>query len=379
MAWNDRGHFLAVAAQVMRFILVDYARRRRAPKRGGDLNRVTLSEAMVVADASFVDVLDLDAALTRLDRIDPRKARVAALRLFTGASVEEMIAALGVSEATVMRDWRFARAWLQRNSPVRQEGRLRRRPRRAAPTHDVTTERESFRISLQGRPAPCCQGEPDDSHRHACSPPSLSPCSASPRPCLAADIAVTVDTPFSFRATFTGVDTDRLDHRRQRLPNLDVRLLDRPGQPPRRQHRWQRRGDRLLRDPADPQGTPCLPIPTRRSSRRSSSTSLSQPGAAAHRRVGQFGTQRQRIGLSVDHRRRPVPGQHRVATPVRLPATPTSTATLRSTPPEKTDEVVADAQGAQGRRRHHRQGDGPDHQADQAAARLSVSHPCRAL
>ena len=123
MAWNDRGHFLAVAAQVMRFILVDYARRRCAPKRGGDLNRVTLSEAMVVADASAVDVLDLDAALTRLGRLDPRKARVAALRLFTGASVEEMIAALGVSEATVMRDWRFARAWLQRElarSPVRE-------------------------------------------------------------------------------------------------------------------------------------------------------------------------------------------------------------------------------------------------------------------
>jgi RNA polymerase sigma-70 factor (ECF subfamily) len=114
MAWSDRGHFLSVAAQVMRFILVDYARGRRAPKRGGDRHRVTLSEAMAVADASFVGLLDVDAALIRLEHIDPRKARVATLRLFTGASFEEITAALGVSEATVMRDWRFARAWLQR-------------------------------------------------------------------------------------------------------------------------------------------------------------------------------------------------------------------------------------------------------------------------
>lgn len=114
MAWSDRGHFFGVASQLMRFILVDYARRRCTPKRGGDLYRVSLSEAMDVTDAEFVGLLDVDAALERLEQIDERKARVATLRLFSGASVEEMMAALGVSEATVMRDWRFARAWLRR-------------------------------------------------------------------------------------------------------------------------------------------------------------------------------------------------------------------------------------------------------------------------
>ena len=114
MAWSDRGHFLAVASQVMRFILVDYARRRHASKRGGDLLRVTLTEAMSVMDDGVASLLDIDAALQRLEQLDPRKARVVALRLFTGASFDEMTAALGVSEATIMRDWRFARAWLRR-------------------------------------------------------------------------------------------------------------------------------------------------------------------------------------------------------------------------------------------------------------------------
>jgi len=114
MTWHDRGHFFAVSAQLMRFILVDYARRRGAPKRGGDLCRVTLSETLALAEDRTLGLLQIDAALTRLERHDPRKARVAVLRLFAGASVDETADALGISNITVTRDWRFARAWLHR-------------------------------------------------------------------------------------------------------------------------------------------------------------------------------------------------------------------------------------------------------------------------
>ena len=114
MRWRGRGHFFAVAAQIMRHILVDYARRRRAAKRAGDVYRVSLSEALDVPDARIARVVDLDEALSRLERQDARKARVATLRLFAGATVDETAQALGVSGVTVMRDWRVARAWLQR-------------------------------------------------------------------------------------------------------------------------------------------------------------------------------------------------------------------------------------------------------------------------
>ena len=114
MRWRDRGHFFAVAAQIMRFILVDYARRRQTEKRGGDFCRVSLSDALELADVRFDGIVDIDDALTRLARADERKAKVATLRLFTGATVEETADALGVSSITVMRDWRFARAWLRR-------------------------------------------------------------------------------------------------------------------------------------------------------------------------------------------------------------------------------------------------------------------------
>lgn len=114
MRWRDRGHFFAVAAQLMRFILVDYARRRLASKRGGDLCRVPLSEALELADHRAGDLVQIDEALSRLERVDARKARVATLRLFAGASVEETAQSLGVSGVTVMRDWRFAKAWLHR-------------------------------------------------------------------------------------------------------------------------------------------------------------------------------------------------------------------------------------------------------------------------
>ena len=100
----------------MRFILVDYARRRQTEARG-DFCRVSLSDALEFADVRFdgiVGIVDIDDALTRLARADERKARVATLRLFTGATVEETPDALGVSSITVMRDWRFARAWPRR-------------------------------------------------------------------------------------------------------------------------------------------------------------------------------------------------------------------------------------------------------------------------
>jgi RNA polymerase sigma factor (TIGR02999 family) len=114
MQWRDRGHFFAVAAQIMRFILVDYARRRRTDKRGRGFCRVSLSDALQLPDVRVDGIVDIDDALTRLARSDERKARVATLRLFAGATVEETARALGISPITVMRDWRFARAWLQR-------------------------------------------------------------------------------------------------------------------------------------------------------------------------------------------------------------------------------------------------------------------------
>jgi len=114
MRWRDRGHFFAVAAQIMRFILVDYARRHQSEKRGGGFYRVSLSDVLDLADVRFDGIVDIDDALTRLARADERKARVATLRLFAGATVEETADALGVSAITVMRDWRFARAWLRR-------------------------------------------------------------------------------------------------------------------------------------------------------------------------------------------------------------------------------------------------------------------------
>jgi RNA polymerase sigma-70 factor, ECF subfamily len=114
MRWQNRAHFLAVAAQLMRFILVDYARRRQISRRGGDRRRVSLEHALGVSDEGPTQLLALDRALSDLAKTDERKARVAAMRLFGGSSVEETAAVLGVSGVTVMRDWRLAKAWLQR-------------------------------------------------------------------------------------------------------------------------------------------------------------------------------------------------------------------------------------------------------------------------
>jgi RNA polymerase sigma factor (TIGR02999 family) len=111
--WQDRAHFLAVSARLMRRILVDHARARRAQKRGGGGARVTFDEALVVTDEPPQDFVALDDALEALARFDERKGRVVELRFFGGLSVEETAAVLNVSPDTVMRDWRLAKAWLQ--------------------------------------------------------------------------------------------------------------------------------------------------------------------------------------------------------------------------------------------------------------------------
>jgi RNA polymerase sigma factor (TIGR02999 family) len=115
MPWESRTQFLAVAAQMMRRVLVDHARTRRALKRGGGGTHVTLGHAdHAIAAPDQVDVLALDDALARLAILDPRKARLVELRYFAGLSIPEAAAALGVSLATVGREWAVARMWLRR-------------------------------------------------------------------------------------------------------------------------------------------------------------------------------------------------------------------------------------------------------------------------
>jgi RNA polymerase sigma-70 factor, ECF subfamily len=111
--WHDRAHFLAVAARIMRRILVDHARARGARKRGGGDARVTFDEALVVTAEARENFVALDDALEALAKFDERKSRVVELRFFGGLSVEETAAVLKVSVDTVMRDWRLAKAWLQ--------------------------------------------------------------------------------------------------------------------------------------------------------------------------------------------------------------------------------------------------------------------------
>ena len=114
VAWHDRAHFLAVSARIMRHILIDHARARRYQKRGGNAVRVTLDEALVVTDEPTQDFVALDDALKALAKFDDRKSRVIELRFFGGLTIEETASVLNVSADTVMRDWRLAKAWLQR-------------------------------------------------------------------------------------------------------------------------------------------------------------------------------------------------------------------------------------------------------------------------
>lgn len=111
--WQNRAHFFAISAQLMRQILVDYARQRRSRKRGGDARQVSLDEAMIVSEERAADVVALDDALKSLAGIDPRQSRIVELRFFGGLSIEETAEVLQVSPGTVMRDWTFAKAWLR--------------------------------------------------------------------------------------------------------------------------------------------------------------------------------------------------------------------------------------------------------------------------
>jgi RNA polymerase sigma factor (TIGR02999 family) len=112
--WESRGHFFAVAARVMRRILVDHARARRSQKRGGEGRPVPLDEGLVVAAKPDRDLVSLDDALKALAAFDQRKARVVEMRYFGGLSVEETAEFLKVSPQTVLRDWKLAKAWLMR-------------------------------------------------------------------------------------------------------------------------------------------------------------------------------------------------------------------------------------------------------------------------
>jgi RNA polymerase sigma factor (TIGR02999 family) len=114
VAWKDRVHFLAVSARVMRHILVDHARARNYQKRGGNAARITFDQDLVVANEPGLDFVALDDALEALAQFDERKSRVIEMRFFGGLSVEETAAVLKVSPATVMGDWRLAKAWLKR-------------------------------------------------------------------------------------------------------------------------------------------------------------------------------------------------------------------------------------------------------------------------
>jgi RNA polymerase sigma factor (TIGR02999 family) len=111
-AWQNRAQFFGVASQIMRRILVDRARARKTAKRSGQWARVTLDESLAEQQPGYVDVLDVDAALTELASFDARKGQVAELKFFGGLTLEEMGHVLGLSVATVEREWQVARAWL---------------------------------------------------------------------------------------------------------------------------------------------------------------------------------------------------------------------------------------------------------------------------
>jgi len=115
-SWQNRAHFYAIAAQMMRRILVDYARANSRAKRGGEATRITLEDVDLLGaePALNLDVIALDAALEKLAEIDPRRSRVVELRFFGGLSVEETSYVLQVAPDTIVRDWRVAKAWLYR-------------------------------------------------------------------------------------------------------------------------------------------------------------------------------------------------------------------------------------------------------------------------
>lgn len=114
LSWQNRAHFFAMAARLMRHVLVDHARAKGNLKRGGGLERVPLHDDLAVSQSPAVDVVALDDALNALAAIDPRRGQVVELRFFSGLTVEETAVVLNLSQETVMRDWKLARAWLRR-------------------------------------------------------------------------------------------------------------------------------------------------------------------------------------------------------------------------------------------------------------------------
>jgi RNA polymerase sigma factor (TIGR02999 family) len=112
--WENRAHFFGMAAQMMRHILVDHARQRLTRKRGGDAHRVALDAELAPAQKIEVDLVALDDALAKLGSLDPQQGRIIELRFFGGLSIEETAVVVGVSPATIKREWATARAWLQR-------------------------------------------------------------------------------------------------------------------------------------------------------------------------------------------------------------------------------------------------------------------------
>lgn len=114
VSWQNRAHFFGVAAEIMRRLLVDHARKKRADKRGAGMETIALDERIEWPAARDLDIVALDECLTALAELDPQQARVVELRFFAGLSIEETAEVLGVSDSTVKREWRVARAWLLR-------------------------------------------------------------------------------------------------------------------------------------------------------------------------------------------------------------------------------------------------------------------------
>ena len=111
--WQDRAHFYGVAARLMRQILVDYSRQRKAAKRGGG-HQVSLDDGLVISEDRIEDVVAMDQVLSRLEAMDPRQGRIVELRFFTGLNVEEIAEVMDISTPTVKREWASAKAWLHR-------------------------------------------------------------------------------------------------------------------------------------------------------------------------------------------------------------------------------------------------------------------------
>lgn len=112
--WQNRAHFFGAAARLMRQILINHAEARRAAKRGGETERVSLNDVDHSAPGQEIDLIALDEALGRLERLDPQQGRIVEMRYFSGLTIDEIAEAIGVSPATVKRDWSMARAWLRR-------------------------------------------------------------------------------------------------------------------------------------------------------------------------------------------------------------------------------------------------------------------------